>query len=166
MSGFSFTRKWRRFKRSAAWAGLWVCAVSAERVANGRPFRALVRSTAVAMLAGVTGYGLLAGDHLADPSSGTRGLPAQLSSWLGYAAEDIRISGLKRMDGAAVMKAIGVKPGGSLVGFDANTARRLLLNLDWVRRPQPCGRFHQTGWKLNSPSVSHSPSGSVTGCTM
>jgi cell division protein FtsQ len=102
-------------------------------VANGRPFRALVRSTAVAMLAGVTGYGLLAGDHLADPSSGTRGLPAQLSSWLGYAAEDIRISGLKRMDGAAVMKAIGVKPGGSLVGFDANTARRLLLNLDWVK---------------------------------
>jgi cell division protein FtsQ len=55
-----------------------------------------------------------------------------LSSWLGYAAEDIRITGLQRMNGAAVLNAIGVKPGGSLIGFDANTARKLLLNLDWV----------------------------------
>ena len=37
------------------------------------------------------------------------------------------------MGGAAVLKAIGIKPGGSLIGFDANNARSILLNLDWVQ---------------------------------
>jgi cell division protein FtsQ len=48
------------------------------------------------------------------------------------AAEDIRISGLMHHDPEAVLSHIGVKPGGSLVGFDAEEARILLESLDWV----------------------------------
>jgi cell division protein FtsQ len=61
-------------------------------------------------------------------------LPAQISSYFGYAAEEVRIHGLQRMPPEAVLKAIGVMPGGSLLGFDANHARRILLNLDWVKQ--------------------------------
>jgi len=129
----SLRRTWHRVSNSAAWRIAEAATRSGERVANSRLCRFTVRTSAVALLAFTTGYGLLAGDYLADPSSGTRGLPAQLSSYFGYAAEEIRINGLKRVDGAVVMNAIGVKPGGSLIGFDANTARRILLNLDWVK---------------------------------
>ena len=85
------------------------------------------------MLTLVTGYGLVTGNHLSGSTSGSRGLAGEVSSYFGYAAEQIRIAGLQRMDGATVLKAIGVDPGGSLIGFDANNARSILLNLDWVQ---------------------------------
>ena len=129
----SFHKKLRQFSRSWVWLAASHLFWQAERIANGRSCRIIARSSAVGMISMVTAYGLLAGDHLGDPSSGERSVPARISSWLGYAAEDIRINGLQRMDAAAVMKAIGVKPGGSLVGFDAPTARSTLLNLDWVK---------------------------------
>lgn len=129
----SIVRKYRKFRQAPFWAVASNLLQTGERICNRRTTGALVRSSAVGMLALVTGYGLLAGDHLTDPSSGARGLPAQVSSYFGYAAEQIRITGLKRVAGASVLKAIGVKPGGSLVGFDANNARSILLNLDWVQ---------------------------------
>lgn len=129
----SVVRKYRKFRQAPFWSVVSDLLRTGERICNRRTTGVLVRSSAVGMLGLVTGYGLLAGDHLTDPSSGTRGLPAQVSSYFGYAAEQIRISGLKRMGGASVLKAIGIKPGGSLVGFDANNARSILLNLDWVR---------------------------------
>ncbi len=129
----SVVRKYRKFRQAPFWSVVSDLLRTGERICNRRTTGVLVRSSAVGMLGLVTGYGLLAGDHLTDPSSGARGLPAQVSSYFGYAAEQIRISGLKRMGGASVLKAIGIKPGGSLVGFDANNARSILLNLDWVR---------------------------------
>ena len=129
----SIVRKYRKFRQAPLWAVASNLLQTAERICNRRTTGVLVRSSAVGMLALVTGYGLLAGDHLTDPSSGARGLPAQVSSYIGYAAEQIRITGLKRMGGASVLKAIGIKPGGSLVGFDPNNARSILLNLDWVQ---------------------------------
>ncbi len=129
----SVVRKYRKFRQAPFWSVVSDLLQTGERICNRRTTGMLVRSSAVGMLGLVTGYGLLAGDHLSDPSSGARGLPAQVSSYFGYAAEQIRISGLKRMGGASVLKAIGIKPGGSLVGFDANNARSILLNLDWVQ---------------------------------
>ncbi|MEM9471129.1 MAG: cell division protein FtsQ/DivIB [Pseudomonadota bacterium] len=129
----SVVRKYRKFRQAPFWSVVSDLLRAGERICNRRTTGVLVRSSAVGMLGLVTGYGLLAGDHLSDPSSGARGLPAQVSSYFGYAAEQIRISGLKRMGGASVLKAIGIKPGGSLVGFDANNARSILLNLDWVQ---------------------------------
>ncbi|WP_108881319.1 cell division protein FtsQ/DivIB [Anderseniella sp. Alg231-50] len=133
MKTMSIIRRYRKLRRAPVWGELASLLQAGERITNRRTCRVLVRSSAVGMLTLVTGYGLLAGDHLTDPSSGTRGLPAQVSSYFGYAAEQIRITGLKRMGGASVLKAIGIKPGGSLVGFDANNARSILLNLDWVQ---------------------------------
>ena len=124
----------RRIKASPLAAIARIALATGEHVAQRRSTRFAFRAGAVSMLASVIGYGLLAGDHLTDHSSGTRGLPAQISSWFGYAAEEVRIRGLERMPPEAVMKAIGVKPGGSLLGFDANHARRILLNLDWVKQ--------------------------------
>ncbi len=129
----SIVRKYRKFRQAPFWTVVSELLRTGERICNRRTTGVLVRSSAVGMLSLVTGYGLLAGDHLSDPSSGARGLPAQVSSYFGYAAEQIRFSGLKRMGGATVLKAIGIKPGGSLVGFDANHARSILLNLDWVQ---------------------------------
>lgn len=127
-------RTLRRIKASPL-AGVGRIVVAAgEQIARRRSTRFAMRAGAVSMLVSVIGYGLLAGDHLTNPSSGTRGLPAQISSYFGYAAEEVRIDGLKRMQPEAVMKAVDLKPGGSLLGFDANHARRILLNLDWIQR--------------------------------
>jgi cell division protein FtsQ len=133
MRSFDPVRWFRKFKASGTYHAAVGLIASGERVAARRLARFAMRGSAVGMLAAVVGYGLLAGDHLSDPSSGTRGLPAQISSYFGYAAEDVRIKGLQRKRPETVMNAIGVKPGGSLLGFDPMHARRILLNLDWVK---------------------------------
>ena len=85
----SIVRKYRKFRQTPFWAVASNLLQTGERICNRRTTGVLVRSSAVGMLALVTGYGLLAGDHLTDPSSGARGLPAQVSSYFGYAAEQI-----------------------------------------------------------------------------
>ncbi|MGE0007475.1 MAG: cell division protein FtsQ/DivIB, partial [Parvibaculaceae bacterium] len=70
--------------------------------------------------------------HLDYDGSPWRKLPGELASSLGFAAVDIRITGLVHLVPVALLSAIGVTPGGSLVGFDAKRARALLENLDWV----------------------------------
>jgi cell division protein FtsQ len=59
-------------------------------------------------------------------------VPGQIAGALGFAAGDIRITGLVHQDPEAVLAAIGVNPGGSLIGFEAAQAKKLLENLDWV----------------------------------
>ncbi|MBM3519865.1 MAG: FtsQ-type POTRA domain-containing protein, partial [Alphaproteobacteria bacterium] len=51
----------------------------------------------------------------------------------GYAAADIQIDGLTNHEPETLLAAIGVTPGGSLIGYDAALARRTLENLDWVQ---------------------------------
>ena len=133
MSKVSFVRRYRRIRQAPVWATLSDWLRAGEQVTNRRASRMLVRSSAVCMLMLATGYGLLTGNHLAGSSTGSRGLAGEVSSYFGYAAEQIRVSGLDRMDAAAVLKAVGVEPGGSLIGFDPNQARSILLNLDWVQ---------------------------------
>lgn len=60
-------------------------------------------------------------------------MPGRLASLAGMAADDIQISGLEQHDSAEVMASLGVKPGNSLVGFDANVARSSLEQLPWVK---------------------------------
>jgi cell division protein FtsQ len=59
-------------------------------------------------------------------------LRGKLAGVFGLAAKDINISGLAHHEPALVLQHIGVKPGGSMVGFDADEARILLESLDWV----------------------------------
>lgn len=56
----------------------------------------------------------------------------RVAGLFGMAAQDIKITGLAHHEPGAVLAHIGVKPGGSLVGFDAEEARILLESLDWV----------------------------------
>ncbi len=94
--------------------------------------RFLARSGAVALLFGAMIHGLVIGGHLDYDGSPWRKLPGKLASSLGFAADDIRITGLVHQEPETLLSAIGVTPGGSLVGFDAARARALLENLDWV----------------------------------
>lgn len=94
--------------------------------------RGIARGGAVALLFCTVGYGLIRGGHIDSPN----GSPFRLGDWLagraGYAAEDIEISGLTYHSPEHVLQAIGVKPGDSLVGFDAQDARLKLENRSWV----------------------------------
>jgi cell division protein FtsQ len=94
--------------------------------------RFIARGGACLLLFGAIIHGLVIGGHLDYDGSPWRKLPGQLASSLGFAADDIRITGLVHQEPETLLSAVGVTPGGSLVGFDAVRARALLENLDWV----------------------------------
>ena len=94
--------------------------------------RIAARTGGLLFLAGALLLGLADGGHLDYEGSPYRKFSGKLSGLVGYAAEDIRISGLVRQDAESVLTTIGVQPGGSLIGFDAVLARKLLENVDWV----------------------------------
>lgn len=95
-------------------------------------FRLLGRLGGLALLAGAIALGLTQGGHLDYEGSPWARLTGKAAGLVGFAADDVRISGLVHQEPERVLAAIGVSPGGSLIGFDAGHARRLLENLDWV----------------------------------
>jgi cell division protein FtsQ len=101
-------------------------------VAQSRALRGLARAGAVLFLGMTLMHGLSTGGHFDFDGSPVKALPGKLAGLAGLAADDIRITGLVHQQPDQVLSAIGVKPGGSLIGFDANRARRLLEGLDWV----------------------------------
>ena len=96
-------------------------------------YRVAARMSAVGFLAASLWYGLAAGGHLDYEGSPWHKIPGKISSLFGYAAGDVRITGLVHHDPEQVLAAINVQLGDSLLGFDAIQARDLLQNLDWVR---------------------------------
>jgi cell division protein FtsQ len=103
-----------------------------ETMARGRGAGMLLRGGAVLAIGLTLMHGVLRGGHLGDDGETWHKFSGQLSSVVGMAAEDIRITGLNHQSPETVLKALGVKPGASLIGFDANQSRALLENLDWV----------------------------------
>jgi cell division protein FtsQ len=110
-------------RRSAAWL---------SRTTPSQRLRGWARGSAVGMLAVTVAYGLVQGGHIDSPN----GSPFRLKDWLagraGYAAEDIEITGLTYHRPEHVLQAIGVKPGDSLLGFEAQDAREKLENRSWI----------------------------------
>jgi cell division protein FtsQ len=106
----------------------WLDRVQSLRV------RCLVRSAAVLFLGAVVMSGLVRGGYLDYEGSPWLLLPGQAAGLAGMAAEDITITGLAHHEPETLLAAIGVSPGGSLIGFDAIQARGILENLDWVER--------------------------------
>lgn len=103
-----------------------------EAAMTGLAVRAATRGFAVLLLgASLIGGGVQSGAFLY-PGSPFNNFHGRVAGLLGMAAQDIRISGLMHHDAEAVLAHIGVRPGGSLVGFDADEARILLESLDWV----------------------------------
>jgi cell division protein FtsQ len=104
----------------------WLDGLSAFR------FRLALRAGAVAVLGLVVASGLLRGGHLDYEGSKWLMLPGKAAGLVGLAAEDITITGLEHHEPDVLLAAIGVKPGASLIGFDAGHARRILEGLDWI----------------------------------
>jgi cell division protein FtsQ len=94
--------------------------------------RVAARASAVLFLGMTILHAVVLGGYLDYEGSPWTKVPGKLSSVIGLAADDIRIKGLVHQDAAMVLTALDVKPGGSLVGFDAANAKALLENLDWV----------------------------------
>jgi len=94
--------------------------------------RFAARAAAVLFLSLAILRGVIIGGYLDYEGSPYARLPGKLAGLAGMAAEDIKIEGLVHQEPEAVLKAIGVTPGGSLIGFDAGHAKRLLESLDWV----------------------------------
>ncbi len=95
--------------------------------------RLLGRIGGVGFIAGAIAYGAVLGGHV-DLDAGNRlqTLSGDLAGYFGYAAQEIRISGLEWQSPPTVLAAVGVTPGGPLVGFQPAEARRKLEGLDWV----------------------------------
>jgi cell division protein FtsQ len=94
--------------------------------------RFAARAAAVLFLGAVVGTGLIKGGYLDYEGSPWLLLPGKAAGLAGMAAEDITITGLEHHQPETLLAAIGVSPGGSLIGFDAIQARNILENLDWV----------------------------------
>lgn len=103
-----------------------------DRLARFR-YRFALRSSAVLLLGAVMASGLVRGGYLNYEGSEWLMLPGKAASVVGMAADDIAITGLEHHEPEALLSAIGVQPGGSLLGFDAVQARRTLEGLDWIQ---------------------------------
>ncbi|MFN4142050.1 cell division protein FtsQ/DivIB [Aestuariivirga sp.] len=99
---------------------------------NSLRFRFAARASAVLLLGGAIVSALVQGGYFDYPGSKWLMLPGKAAGLVGMAAEDITISGLEHHEPDVLLAAIGVQPGGSLIGFDAGRARRILEGLDWV----------------------------------
>lgn len=108
---------------------------------NSFRLRFAARASAVLFLGAVISSGLVNGGYLNYQGSRWLMLPGKAAGIVGMAAEDITITGLSHHDPEALLAAIGVAPGGSLIGFDASMARRILENLDWIESAKIQRRF-------------------------
>lgn len=99
---------------------------------NSFRFRFAMRASAVLCLGAVVLSGLVQGGYFDYEGSQWRLLPGKAAGVVGMAAEDITITGLEHHEPEMLLAAIGVQPGGSLIGFDAVKARHILENLDWI----------------------------------
>ena len=94
--------------------------------------RLAARASALLLMGGVIMSGLVNGGYLDYEGSPWMQLPGKAAGVVGMAAQEITITGLEHHEPESLLSAIGVQPGGSLMGFDAVRARNILQNLDWI----------------------------------
>jgi cell division protein FtsQ len=109
-----------------------------------RRTRMLVRASAVLFLAATLVHGILRNGMLDYPGSQWMRIPDKLASLIGLAADDIRIAGLTHHDPELLLQILNLRPGGSLLGFDAGQTRRLLESKDWVAAASVQRKFPNT----------------------
>lgn len=102
------------------------------RFGQSRKAQVLARASAVLFLALTISHGVMQGGVLEYEGSPWMKLPDKFSSLVGLAADDIRVNGLTHHDPELLLHALNLKPGDSLIGFDAGQARRMLEGMDWV----------------------------------
>lgn len=94
--------------------------------------RIAARASALLLMGGVIMAGLVNGGYLDYEGSPWMQLPGKAAGVVGMAAQEITITGLEHHEPETLLSAVGVQPGGSLMGFDAIQARNILQNLDWI----------------------------------
>lgn len=100
---------------------------------NSFRLRFAMRASAVLFLGAVVMTGLMKGGYFDYEGSPWMLLPGKAAGVVGMAAEEISITGLEHHEPETLLAAIGVAPGGSLIGFDAVKSRNILENLDWIQ---------------------------------
>jgi cell division protein FtsQ len=106
-----------------------------------RSYRIAARTLSVLFVGAALFHGIVSGGHLNYPGSPWPKLPGKLAAIAGFAALDIKITGLQHHEPQTVLSHIGVKPGGGMFGFDAHTAEKKLEALDWVEAATVIRRF-------------------------
>jgi cell division protein FtsQ len=94
--------------------------------------RIAARVGAVLFLGFTVAHSVSVGGYLGYEGSPWLKIPGKLAGLVGMAADDIKIQGLVHQEPEKLLAALGLKPGANLVGFDADKAKQLLENLDWV----------------------------------
>jgi len=94
--------------------------------------RAFVRVGGVAILFSTIFYGAVAGGHLDGDQNPVNGLNGKVAAYFGYAAGEIRISGLQRHKPRDLLRVLDIDLHDSLIGFDSRQAKKVLENVDWV----------------------------------
>jgi len=109
-----------------------------RRLADSLVLRAAARAGAVLVLAS----GLLLGLHDSDDMQDVRRALANASAAaVGLAAKHMEVRGLINQTPEAVLAALGIRSGESLIGFSPARAKRLLENLDWVKRAEVIRKY-------------------------
>ena len=107
-------------------------AASAVDLLNGWFVRWLARVGTVAMMTLTVWHGANRSGAFEDENGPWSNLPGRIASVVGLAADDIQISGLSQHDASEVLAVLDMKPGKSMLGFDANVARKTLATLPWI----------------------------------
>jgi cell division protein FtsQ len=95
-------------------------------------YRVAMRVAAVGGLLLAVFHGAVQGGHLNGADSLWHRLPGKIAGIVGQAADDIEISGLEKHDSSLVLEAMRIRPGGSLLGFSPDEAKKRLEARDWV----------------------------------
>ena len=96
--------------------------------------RVVVRVSAVVFLVFALLHSLGRAGRFADPASPLYNLDGRAAGLIGQRVGEVRVEGLTYHRAESVLKAIGIRAGGPMIGFDLHGARRLLENLAWVKR--------------------------------
>jgi cell division protein FtsQ len=115
-----------------------------DRVGRSWQLRVASRSFAVLFLAATIIHGSVRNSALSGNESEASHMPGRLASLIGLAADDIKVSGLVHHDSQALLNALGIVPGSSLILFDANAARRQLQSMGWIEGASVQRKFPNT----------------------
>ena len=100
--------------------------------------RVMARAGGVLVLGVALVLGLKDGGYL---DTLLREMGGRSASIFGLAADRVEVQGLVRHSRQAVLAALGVRRGAALFGFSPARAKRLLENLDWVKRAEVQRRY-------------------------
>lgn len=95
-----------------------------------RPFTA----GAMALIAGVVVYGLVVGGHVASAGQSVVDQTNHLLALSGFNVQQVTVKGRSHADSQALLAALDIERGDSIMGFDTEAARQRVEQVDWVER--------------------------------